>query len=219
MSIHIFDVDYTIVKKSTSYYFLLQGLREGIFTIKELSRLPLEWLKYVLGFVDPDFIKNSIQFLAGVEQTKLENLAERAFELRIKRNIFIEGARRIKEIKSRGENVYFATSSFYTLIHPLEVYLGIKESIASNLEFADGKLVGIAGSAAFGHGKKDAVAAWLEKNNFSFSDVCFYSDSYSDIPLMESCGHAVAVNPDRFLLKAAKKHGWKVLRFKETLGR
>jgi HAD superfamily hydrolase (TIGR01490 family) len=218
MSIHIFDVDYTLVRKSTSYYFLLQGLSEGIFSMRQLIRLPYEWLKYELGFVDPNFIKNSIRFLIGTEKTCLESLVERAFELRIKKNIFVDGAQKIKEIKARGEDVFFATSAFYSLIRPLEEFLGVKETIASHLEFADGKIAGISGAAAFGHGKKDAVTAWLVQKGISPQDVCFYSDSYSDIPLMELCGRVVAVNPDRFLRKAAKKHGWEVVRFKQTLG-
>jgi phosphoserine phosphatase len=34
---------------------------------------------------------------------------------------------------------------------------------------------------------------------------------------MEYSGRAIAVNPDRFLEKEAKKHGWEILRFRETL--
>lgn len=40
-----------------------------------------------------------------------------------------------------------------------------------------------------------------------------YADSASDLPLLSSCGHPVAVNPDRRLWKAAQAAGWPVLRF------
>jgi phosphoserine phosphatase len=49
-------------------------------------------------------------------------------------------------------------------------------------------------------------------------DISFYSDSYTDLPLLEFSGSPVAVNPDRFLTYEAKKRGWKILRFRETLG-
>jgi phosphoserine phosphatase len=44
--------------------------------------------------------------------------------------------------------------------------------------------------------------------------VRFYSDSYTDLPTLELCGQPVAVNPDRFLTRAAKQRGWDMLRFK-----
>ena len=217
--IHIFDVDYTLLKSSTSYYFLLQGLREKVFTVRQLLRLPYEWLKYKLGLVDPDFISKSVKFIAGIERTRLEALAERAFELHVKRNIFSRAAELIEGIKSRGGTVCLATSSFYTLVKPLAEFLGITHTLASRLEFAGDKATGnIEGNAAFGTAKKDAVMLWLSEQTIPLERVSFYTDSYSDIPLLELCGNPIAVNPDIFLLQKAKKHGWKILRFKETLG-
>ena len=40
-----------------------------------------------------------------------------------------------------------------------------------------------------------------------------YSDSATDIPMLESVGHAVAVNPDRELQRAAREHGWEIRTF------
>jgi HAD superfamily hydrolase (TIGR01490 family) len=218
MSVHIFDIDYTLVRKSTSYYFLVQGLREGVFTFGQLLRLPYEWLKYKLGLVDPDFIKKAVKLLAGIDQARLENLAQNTFDLHIKQNLFTNCVNLIRELQAHGEYVCFATSSFYTLIKPIEDFLGVKESIASHLEFVDGKTTGnIVGAAAFGHGKKDAVLSWLTQKEIPLDQVSFYTDSYSDIPLLELCGRPVAVNPDRFLLKQVRKNGWEILRFKETL--
>lgn len=219
MSVHIFDVDYTLVKSSTTYYFVIQGLREKVFAFRQIVRLPYEWLKYKLGMVDPDFIKNGVKLVAGIERAFLEELAMRTFEERIKQNMFAPGVDLVKEIKSRGESVYLATSAFYTLVKPLADFLGVDGVIASRLEFADGKATGkIDGNAVFAHGKKDAVSAWLAEHLISPNEVLFYTDSYSDIPLMEICGSPVAVNPDRFLLRKAKQRGWRVMRFKDTLG-
>jgi HAD superfamily hydrolase (TIGR01490 family) len=217
--VHIFDVDYTLLKSSTSYYFLFQGLREKVFTARQLLRLPYEWLKYKMGLVDPDFIRKSVKFVAGIERSRLESLAERAFELRMKRNIFSRAAELIDGITSRGGTVCLATSSFDTLVKPLADFLGIAHTLASRLEFAGEKATGrIEGSAAFGEAKKNAVMLWLTEQSVPLERVSFYTDSYSDIPLLELCGNPVAVNPDWFLLRKAKKHGWKILRFKETLG-
>jgi len=71
----------------------------------------------------------------------------------------------------------------------------------------------------FGVNKKNGVVNWLKQNNINLDDVSFYSDSYTDIPLLELCGKPVAVNPDSILARQAKKRGWEILRVRETFGK
>ena len=40
-----------------------------------------------------------------------------------------------------------------------------------------------------------------------------YSDSITDLPMLEAVGHPNAVNPDKALRKAAAERGWPVLDF------
>jgi phosphoserine phosphatase len=104
------------------------------------------------------------------------------------------------------------------IIRPLEVFFGIEGSLASRLEFSGGKTTGrVDGNSLFGREKKEAVEKWLEQHGHSPDSACFYSDSYTDLPLLEFCGAPVAVNPDRFLAKEAKKRGWKIKYFKKTI--
>jgi HAD superfamily hydrolase (TIGR01490 family) len=215
--IHIFDVDYTLIRKSTSWYFLLEAIKEGLIRFRQLAGLPFEWLRYKAGIPNQDFIEDAVKRLAGIDREELENLAETCFTRRLRPNIYTEGARLIKEIQNRGETVILATSSFHTILRPLEDFFGLRDSIASTLEFADGKTTGrLVGLGPFGKNKKTAAAAWLEKRKIPPEDVRFYSDSYTDLPLLEWCGHPVAVNPDRFLAREAKRRGWEILRFRET---
>jgi HAD superfamily hydrolase (TIGR01490 family) len=218
--IHIFDVDYTLVRRSTSWYFLLEALEQKAVRFRQLRRLPFEWLRYKAGFPNQDFIEETVKHLKGISRDVLENLAAACFARRLKPNVYSEGRRLIEDIRRRGETVLLATSSFYTPLRPLEQFLGVTESIASRLEFIDGKTSGrLIGSSLFGAQKKTAVENWLGERNIPPEAVCFYSDSYTDIPLLEWCGRPAAVNPDRLLAREAKSRGWNILRFRETEGR
>jgi hypothetical protein len=53
----LFDVDYTLVRKSISYYFLLEALKEGILSFGQLRQLPIEWIRYKFGLIHQDFIE------------------------------------------------------------------------------------------------------------------------------------------------------------------
>ena len=217
--IHVFDVDNTIIKGNSAWYFLLETLSEGIVRFSQIYRLPLEWLAYKLGRPNMDFIEDAVRHLANIEKSTLERAAQACFERRIRPNIYADAARLIGEALARGDRVIFATSSFQTIIQPLERFFAITGSLASVMDFCDGRTTGrIVGSSLFGFKKRAAVQAWLGENGLRPEDVCCYSDSYTDLPLLEFCGKPVAVNPDRRLAKKAKKRGWDILRFRKTLG-
>ena len=217
--IHIFDVDNTIIRKNSAWYFLLEALERKIIRFRQIRRLPIEWLRYKLGQPNMDFIEDAVKHLAGIEQNTLEQAAQSCFEKRIKPNIFFGAAGLIGDAAARGERVVFATSTLDILVRPLERFFSVESSIASVLEFSGGRTTGkIIGSSLFGGKKKTAVQAWLEENKVPADEVCFYSDSYTDLPLLEFCGKPTAVNPDRFLAKKAKKLRWEILRFRQTIG-
>ena len=216
--LNIFDVDYTLIKKTSAGYFIREALAQKVIGVSQIRKLPFEWLRYKLGFPNTDFIEEAIKHIAGLDKKTMEDLAEACFARRMKKGIYAQAARLIAEMRQRGEPVIFATSSFHIIIHPLERFLGVSESIASTLEFSQGKCTGrVAGLSMFGEKKKAGVEKWLADHRINPADARFYSDSYTDIPLMEYCGSAVAVNPDRFLRREAKKRGWQILRFRKTL--
>jgi HAD superfamily hydrolase (TIGR01490 family) len=219
MTVHIFDVDHTVVRKTSAEYFVQMALKEKIILFSQVSRLPIDWIKYKLALPDSDFIENTIKKLAGIKKTDLERISQECFEKRIKPNIYTGMQKIINEALENKEKVIFATSSFDFIIKPLEQFFGIEGSLACQLEYSDGITTGnLVGYSFFGQKKKTAAQIWMESNNIDPQNVSFYSDSYTDLPLLEYCGNPVAVNPDGILARKAKKRGWKVLRFKDVLG-
>jgi len=217
--VHIFDVDHTVVRKTTAEYFVQMALKEKIIRFSQISHLIIDWIKYKLAFPNNDFIENTVKRLAGIQKDDLDRVAAECFEKRIKKNIYTGAKNIIEELIQKGEKVIFATSSFDFIIRPLEKYFGIEGSLASQLEYSHGKMTGkLVGYSFFGPKKKTAAIAWMESNGINPQNVSFYSDSYTDLPLLEHCGTPVAVNPDGILARKARKRGWKILRFTEVLG-
>jgi putative phosphoserine phosphatase/1-acylglycerol-3-phosphate O-acyltransferase len=226
--IHIFDVDDTIIKKTSMWYFLRTALKEHTIKFSQIRRLPVEWIKYKFGVPDMDFIENAVKNLTGIEKSVLEKTAETAFKKMIKKNIYTGAVQLINNLLQQGERIIFATSSIDFVIHPIERFfctgtdnknLKIEETLATTLEFIEGKTTGnLVGDSLFGVKKKITVELWLKQKGINPEETYFYSDSYTDIPLLEYCGNPVAVNPDRTLLREAKKRGWKIINFKELSG-
>jgi HAD superfamily hydrolase (TIGR01490 family) len=218
--VHIFDVDHTVLRKTSTEYFAQMALKEKIIRFSQVSHLLIDWVKYKLAFPDNDFIENTVKKLAGIQKSDLERVSDNCFKKRIKPNIYSGAKSIIDELIKKGEKVIFATSSFDFIIKPLEQFFGIEGSLACQLEYSQGKTTGnLVGYSFFGPKKKTAARAWMESNAINPQEASFYSDSYTDLPLLEYCGNPVAVNPDGILARKAKKHGWKILRFKDVLGK
>jgi HAD superfamily hydrolase (TIGR01490 family) len=216
--LHIFDVDHTVINKSSMWHFLRIAVKTKIIRIYKIRRLPVDWIRYKLRSPNIDFIETAVKNLVGIERDALVKTADECFRKYIKRDIFIGAQKLIAEAQRKNERVIFASSSFDFVLQPLERFLGIDGLLACELEFRGGKTTGsLIGSSLFGVKKKMVVQEWLKRNNINPDEVSFYSDSYTDIPLLECCGNPVTVNPDRILRREAKKRGWKILRFKEVL--
>jgi HAD superfamily hydrolase (TIGR01490 family) len=218
--VHIFDVDYTLIKKPSSYYYLKEALRKKIIRFRQLKQLPFEYVRYKLGFANQSFIETAVERLSGIDKNSMVSLADYCFDRFLKPDLYTGAIELIAGLKESGIRIVLATSSFRIIVQPLQKYLDAETSIASELEFIDGKTSGrLAGKSVFGNNKLEAVKAWLYEQNIDAASVRFYSDSYTDLPLLGYCGYPVAVNPDLILKRAALKNGWKIIRFKETLGK
>src|SRR5919107_664525 len=64
----------------------------------------------------------------------------------------------------------------------------------------------------------EAIGELAAREGIDLTESYAYSDSESDLPMMRTVGHPVAVNPDRALERVARQEGWRIMRF-DKLGR
>lgn len=77
---------------------------------------------------------------------------------------------------------------------------------------ADGRYTGrLSGPFCYGPGKVDALHDVATQRGYDLSASFAYSDSVSDLPLLEAVGHPVAVNPEPELRAIAAERGWDVV--------
>lgn len=212
MALHIFDVDYTIVRCSTVREFLPIALRDGAIGPSVFLHLPRLILAYLSGAAGPGVSARTYPFIRDVPMDRLEDIAETVFRERVLPRLDRGVEKLINDLSASGEDLAIASASFAFLLAPLARRLGIADVVACELETAGGRTTGrLAGIAPFAEGKLARVRTFLAAKGISEADCVFYTDSPHDAPLLRAVGRAVAVNPDPRLGRLARRMGWEIL--------
>jgi HAD superfamily hydrolase (TIGR01490 family) len=212
--IAFFDVDHTVVKRSTGRYFISVGVRRGLLPLSMLISVPVYYLRYRYGHLDRYSLEIQLPALAGHRVRELEEIAIEAFETKERDDIFPQAVREVEASRERGMEVVFASSSLDIILQPLAEHLGVETLLATSLEFEDGVSTGkLSGNPLLGAEKRVQAERCADERGIAMADCAFYSDSYHDIPLLEEVGRPVAVNPDRRLREHAQRRGWEIARY------
>lgn len=214
----IFDIDNTLVDGQSQQAFLEYIFKKRIIKPLPFFKIYLWFILYKIGIVkNPKKIMNyAFSFLKGWPIEKLSKIIESFFEEKLEKKFFKEGLELVKKHKSRGDKIILLSNAFDFLVARIARFLNADGYIGTKLEIENGTFTGkISGDIVYGGKKIDYIENFSRENNFSAADSWAYADHTSDLPFLKIVKYPVTVNPDRNLLKEAKKRKWPVLIFKK----
>ncbi|MCW3818365.1 HAD-IB family hydrolase [Micromonospora sp. DR5-3] len=216
-----FDLDKTVIAKSSALAFGRPFYRDGLITRRDVVKSAYAQLMFRLGGTDEQTMARTRDYLATlckgwqVEQVR-QIVAETLHEL-INPYVYAEAAALIEEHQAAGRDVVLVSASGEEMVRPIGELLGVTDVIATRMAVEDGRYSGEVEFYAAGPSKVDAVGELAVERGYDLADSYAYSDSYSDRPLLECVGHPTAVNPDRALRKLAVENSWPVLEFRHPV--
>jgi HAD superfamily hydrolase (TIGR01490 family) len=120
----------------------------------------------------------------------------------------------LEQHHAAGRETWIVSASPIEIVEPLAIALEMTGGIGTRGEVDNGVYTGrLAGPFCYGPGKAEAIAVIAAERNINLADSWSYSDSMSDVPMMEIVGNAVAVNPDAQLSALARSRGWPIVVF------
>jgi len=216
--IDFFDVDHTLTRRSSGGRFITLAMRQRVLPRRLLLVVAWYSLMYRLGFFRLGEYEDGFPHLRGIPLETLERIARESFEGSLRQDLFPEAVRLLESRRSEGRRVILATSSLDFIVKPLAEFLAVDGVLATELEFERGTCTGrLKGVPMLGRGKKERVLSFLQAEGVRAEDCAFYSDSIYDLPLLESVGLPVAVNPDFRLRREARRRGWQVMAMSPAL--
>jgi len=212
-----FDLDKTIIARSSSLAFSRPFYRGGLINRRAVLRSAFAQFVYLAGGADHDQMERMRQYLQDmcrgwpVQQVR-EIVAETLHEL-IDPIVYDEAVELIEEHREAGRDIVIVSSSGAEVVEPIGVMLGADYVVATQMVVEDGKYTGEIAYYAYGPAKAEAMLELAERRGYDLTKSYAYSDSQTDIPMLEVVGHPHAVNPDKELAKVAQDREWPVLRF------
>ena len=104
--------------------------------------------------------------------------------------VYAEAAALIEEHRAAGRDVVVVSTSGEEMVRPIAEQLGITDVIATRMVVEDGRYTGEVAYYAAGPTKAEAVRELAASATTTWRRRYAYSDSISDVPLLETVGHA-----------------------------
>ncbi|WP_411109622.1 HAD family hydrolase [Streptomyces sp. c-19] len=217
-----FDLDKTVIAKSSTLTFSKSFYRGGLISRRAALRTAYIQFVFLAGGADHDQMERMREYLSAlckgwnVAQVK-ELVAETLHDL-IDPIIYDEAASLIEEHHAAGRDVVIVSTSGAEVVEPIGEMLGADRVVATRMVVGeDGCFTGEVEYYAYGPTKAEAVRDLAASEGYDLSRCFAYSDSATDIPMLEAVGHPYAVNPDRALRREAVAREWPVLAFEKPV--
>lgn len=212
-----FDLDRTLIAGSSAFVFARAARDAGHIRLQDFLPDVVRALRFRLfGSSDDSSTGVRDRILAGVggmQQSDLVGLNEIVLPELL--GLIRPEARALLEQHHRaGRETWIVSASPIEIVEPLATALGMTGGIGTRAEVDNGVYTGrLDGPFCYGEGKAEAISHLAQERGINLAESWSYSDSMSDVPMMEIVGHAVAVNPDAELAALSRTRGWPVVIF------
>ena len=212
-----FDLDKTIIAGSSALAFSRPFRREGMITRRAVLRSGYAQLLLVLSGADAstmDSLRRRITALcAGWEVAQVRSVVAETLHEIVEPLVYAEATALIAEHRAAGDEVVVLSASGQEVVEPIAAMVGADRCLASRMRVEGGRYTGEVEFYLYGEEKARAARDIAAARGYRLADCRAYSDSITDLPLLEAVGHPTVVNPDRALRRVALERGWPVLTF------
>ena len=216
-----FDLDKTVLARSSGLAFTRHFYRGGLLGRADVIRSAYTQFVFSLAGADEKQTENMRRYLSalvtGWDVDTVKRIVGDTLDQVIDPIVHAEAVELIQQHKAAGHDVVIISASGTEVVEPIGQRLGVDVTVGTTMDVVDGKFSGSISHYAHGAQKAAAMQRLAEERGYDLSQCFAYSDSSTDIPMLEAVGHPHAVNPDATLRKLAVAKKWPILEFKRPV--
>ena len=216
-----FDLDKTVIAKSSTLAFGKPFYQGGLVNRRAVLKSTYAQFSYLIAGADADQMDRMRDYLktlcAGWDVATVKQIVDETLHDLIDPLVYDEAVDLIEEHKANGRRVVIVSSSGEEVVGPIGEMVGADEVVATRMVVEDGKYTGDIAFYAYGEGKAEAIRELAGRNGWDLAECWAYSDSFTDLPMLEVVGNPVAVNPDKALRRVAAERGWPIREFQRPV--
>ena len=211
-----FDLDGTLIPGSANIPFAKAAFKQGFVSKRQLLIDLRNGISFVLkGATDERSAQVRDRILAAVAgqpAADVEALGSLFMDDLVAK---LQPAMRtvLDEYGDKGLDRIVLSASPTEIVSRFAQLVGMEMGVGTTSERdADGIYTGrLAGPFCYREGKVEVMAQLADEYGYDLSASYAYSDSVSDLPMLEAVGHPVAVNPEPELRQIAVERGWPIV--------
>jgi HAD superfamily hydrolase (TIGR01490 family) len=212
-----FDLDKTIIAKSSTLAFSKPFFAQGLLSRRAVLKSSYAQFIFLLSGADHDQMDriraHMTNMCAGWDVAQVKSIVNETLHDIVTPLVFAEAADLIAAHKLCGRDVVVISASGEEIVGPIARELGATHAMGTRMIVEDGRYTGEIAFYCYGEGKVQAIRELAAREGYALEHCYAYSDSITDLPMLEAVGHPTVVNPDRALRREAIDHGWPVLLF------
>jgi HAD superfamily hydrolase (TIGR01490 family) len=212
-----FDLDKTVIARSSTMAFSRPLYAGGLLSRSAMLRSAYSHFFYHASGADHaqmERLREQVsRMVVGWEVQQVRDIVATTLAELIGPIVYEEATALIAEHQAAGRDVVIVSASGVELVEPIGAMLGADQIIATRMGIAEGRYTGTIDYYAYGQNKALAVRDLARERGYRLPECYAYSDSVTDLPMLEAVGHPVAVNPDKALRREAQARGWLIQDF------
>ena len=210
MEAAFFDLDKTVIDRASIAAFGRPFLKGGLINRRVVARAAMSQLIYLYFGADEDRLvrvrESMLALTKGWDRAQVRQIVRETMLQTMEPIMYAEALELMELHRAAGHRVYLVSASPEEIVLPLADLLGVDGAICSRGEVDEqGCYTGRMAFYAYGESKATAMRELAERTGLDLAASSAYSDSATDLPMLEAVGRPVAVNPDRALAKVARR--------------
>jgi HAD superfamily hydrolase (TIGR01490 family) len=208
----LFDVDGTLIARNSASLYMKHLRETGQARRRDMARTLYFLARYKLGLLDVErALAVSLAWIDGRIEETVRADCEAWYARSVRPYLFPAMIATVRAHRRAGHVTAILTSATRYLAEPLAAELGIEHLLVTQLVVRDGVFTGEAvRPVCYGAGKTYWAERFAAERGVDLSRSYFYTDSITDVPVLERVGGPRVVNPDPRLRREAARRGWPV---------